>query len=591
MRVTLAAAFLGICACALGQPVPPPAPGGGAQGAQEVLPPPPGGAQPEGQVVPAVGPQGAAAGGDPKTVWEDVKTLSLAAELGLTAPQAAQIRPLLEQLQATRQEAEAARLQLWQQSGEAVEQVIVLWIAAREAPADLQAAADAVAAEAARHDEAVAGALEQAEAGVLAALSPQQQDLIETYEDYEARLRAQRLYEGAPSLADYIVRQLTAMRHLMPDEYDMVRTLYAGRIARRISPVDGPRFLATQDAVLQLLDQVASWDDQRFDEQLPTLAQQVRDFLALPEAAAGHPVRFDDLEAWLSNPRTGKYMAVWGTATAPLPADPPQPPDQMKAALQRARLVTLLNQLGLGARQAADLQPIAAQGAAAAAAAEANRSALATLNLAQLSQALPALLSGPSPGPQWRGFVAKLQAMMAQQDSDVYRSLIPGIQTMREILDRRQAALVDWRVPPEVAAEQDVEGERLLQREMLADISDAVRFMSSLRSLQNTMYRRMRLVRTEEWLSHYISPEEPDFLEVRDRVADEISRTRPIPREEWEAGADIATAVTILGMAGRQYEAGWEPSDRPLSWYDMADLLKDPQTAEVLQQMAATRGG
>ena len=55
-------------------------------------------------------------------------------------------------------------------------------------------------------------------------------------------------------------------------------------------------------------------------------------------------------------------------------------------------------------------------------------------------------------------------------------------------------------------------------------------------------FRRVRLVRIEEWLVHYVPADDPDFQQIRDDVALEITRTRGIPRDEWERGAGTAAA-------------------------------------------------
>jgi hypothetical protein len=162
--------------------------------------------------------------------------------------------------------------------------------------------------------------------------------------------------------------------------------------------------------------------------------------------------------------------------------------------------------------------------------------------------------------------------------------MVPLVEAVRRQLTAQQASFVDWRVPPEVAGETDA-FQQLREAEML---SDAAALAESLRMVNRTEFYGTRTERTEAFLEKYMEPEGPGFEGAVERVKEELVAVYRMSREQWEAEWFIV-ASRILRSAGLIRDTGWQPSDRPLDWYAIRDLLIAPQTVGVLQQMVQMR--
>lgn len=563
---------ISLATVAWGQPLPPPpaVPGQPAQ-------------TPGGPALPA-GPAPVSGQAGPDLIWRDVTILTVVAGLGLTAQQIAAIVPQLEQLQAQITAGRTTRAQVWQQSWQPITTVVNAWLAGMVPQPDAKARADAAALQAQTSDEAVEAAELQVRAAFLALLSPEQLQLVETAEDAALRRKAMAFYGGAPSLADYIVRQLDAQRTLMPDEYQMIRQACAAVIARKVPAPEGADTGRLHDAILALLDQIYGLADADYAAARPGLPDQIRRYLNITNDAVVKPVRYEDLGSWLRDPRTLAYLRVHGTLTEALPPGEEPPPDELRNALESARIASLLNDLGISVQQANLLLAIAQQAASEVSTNDAMKNDVLSAVAKPLSGLLPYLVAARPVTAEANSLIVETRARLDNTRSALDAAMVPLVASVRRQLTAQQASFVDWRVPPEVAGATDA-FQQLREAKML---SDAAALAESLRMVNRPEFYGTRTERTETFLQKYMEPEGPGFEAAVERVKEELVEVYRMSREQWDAEWFIV-ASRILRSAGLIHENGWQPSDRPLDWYAIRDLLTAPQTVGVLQQMVQLR--
>ena len=563
---------MSLATVAWGQPLPPPpaVPGQPAQ-------------TPGGPALPA-GPAPVSGQAGAELIWRDVTILTVASGLGLTSQQIAAIVPQLEQLQAQITAGRTTRAQVWQQSSQPITTVVNAWLAGAEPEANARAQAMAAATQAQTSDEASEAAELRAREAFLALLAPEQLQLVETAEDAALRREAMAYYGGAPSLADYIVRQLDAQRTLMPDEYQMIRQATAAVITRKVPVPEGADTSQLHGAILALLDQIYGLADADYAAARPSLPDQVRQYLNITDDAAVKPVRYEDLGRWLRDPRTLAYLKILGTATEALPPGEEPAPDELQNALESARIVSLLNDLGISVQQANLLLAIAQQAATEVSTNDAMRMDVLSAVAQPLSGVLPYLVAARPVTAEANRLIVDTRARLDETRSALDAAMVPLVEAVRRQLTAQQASFVDWRVPPEVAGATDA-FQQLREAEML---SDAAALAESLRMVNRTEFYGTRTERTEAFLEKYMEPEGPGFEGAVERVKEELVAVYRMSREQWEAEWFIV-ASRILRSAGLIRDTGWQPSDRPLDWYAIRDLLIAPQTVGVLQQMVQMR--
>lgn len=527
----------------------------------------------------------------PAHLWRDAHILWTATTLALSREQAQHIASLLTELQARLEATRTERAQLWHQGAEAVTAVVGAWIAGRQPAAQERAVADDVADRAANLTAQDEAAISAAIVAVQQALSPEQVALFETAEEAEMRAEALMRYEGAPSLADYIVAQVDAHRELMPDEYVAVRLADAARVADKIADPRQPVYDEVFEAVLRLFDQVSNWHDEQYHAARPTLPDRVRQYLQITEDRRLTALPHDEFRAWLKDARTPVCLAVYGTEATALPAKDDPPQDDLSRALATARLVSLLNDLELSGQQLAHLLTLTSQAKAEARQAALARDALLASAAPHLTQILPHLIRGQALNEDWNRFFADLRERLREQERADDAAMAPYVAAVERTMHPGQAAYVDWRVPPAIMGALSPTERARAKREEAAMITDALALVEFLRGLEQTLLNQLRPARVAEFLRRYMEPDTREFERARQEIYGIIQESRLIRPEQWPDFAE-QVAVQVLQAAGQlRGDAPRPRGDKPLDWRAIRDLLLAPETEPVLQQMIAARAG
>jgi len=556
-------------------------------------------AQPGGQPAEAGGAP-AEAGGQPlaqateaptaEGVWRDARLLHVPSRLSLTLEQAQQILPILEQLQSQLQAAQTDREQVWQQDSGTLTAVLDKWIAGQEAEATQMARADQVSTWATRQSRAMRGAVMTAAESIYGLLTEDQQFLIETVEQAEVRQQMQARFDGAPTFADYLANQMQAHRELMPDEYGLLRSLEAARAAQKALDPRDPDYSDFESAILDLFDRVSAMPDLQFETELPDLAENAAEFLGIGGPGVAEQIQRDRFIDWLTDSRTPKYLKLYGTTAKALAPDQPRGKGQLLLALDKARLITTVGDLGLDVEQCEQLRMLARSARVDLASSGKVKADLLTNALPSLTQIIPYMLTGQPLTGQWERFLQGLAAELQKQDALLDGALVPRVSEVRQVMFPEQARFVDWRVPPVVRGALDAQARGERMREQAELVLDAMDLLEGMRTIDFMTLLQVRVVRTSEFLEQYMDPRGPEFTQARDEIMALVQEAYGIKQQEWDSvGPSIAAGV--LASAGQLSDEQWQPSDRPLDWYAIRDMLLAPETEGLLQQIVKARGG
>ncbi len=556
----------------------PVAPGPAAPAAGPTAPPPP--AQPGAPGFPP--PAGQIAGVAP--VWEDTKVLHLASVLQLSQTQAQQIAQVLDALQQQISQSKTVRRQLWQANWESISTVVNAWIADQQPDPQVKTQADTAAQQAQAQDDALAAAIDTAAAQVRSLLSDQQDGLIETMDDAEVREERMALFGGHASLADYVVAELDAQRSLMMDEYELIRVGAAAEVARKIVDPRSNDYPVVEDAVLRLFDQVNDVSDQDYAAARTGLADQIRTYLNLPPDDAALPVKYGEFIDWVKSPRTPKYLKIYGTVAQPLPAEAPAPEDELGKALKSAQIVSLINDLQFTVPQLRQLLSLATEAQTDRNTSETNEAQIIASATPPLTTLLGTLIAARPMDEQAAWFLSDTERKLQENEDELTQVMIEHVDAAARIMTPAQAQYVDWRVPPAVVAARSAKNraeERVRQSEVMRD---AVEFVDSIRNINRTWFFRARYDKVGEFLEEYIQPGTQEFLDAQEGIVQEITSVFRMATEKWEP-IKPAVMTRILEHMGQFRETTWEPSDLPLDWYAIQDVLLSAETSSALDQM------
>ena len=99
-------------------------------------------------------------------------------------------------------------------------------------------------------------------------------------------------------------------------------------------------------------------------------------------------------------------------------------------------------------------------------------------------------------------------------------------------------------------------------------------------------YLQVRLVRIEKFMEKYLDDNDPQWSDIRGKIADITLTARGVQPDEWNAAAP-GFALDILETVGITFDdEAWRPSNRPLSWNAMRNVLLSKQTTWVANGMA-----
>ena len=524
----------------------------------------------------------------PEQLYEQVTALQVASTLQLTSEQITQLTPLLEGIGEKRAALLSSADEVWNQYGEAIQQVISAQIGGQQASAEVRQSTRVGITNFGKQRDVYYRSLESSAALLQSYLTAQQRQIIAPPGPAESQAQRALALEGAGSLSEYIVSVIDIQRNLMPDEYALIRIPGAQRIAAKIVPPNSPQFGQVVEQVLQLSDTVYGQSQAQYVQQYPALGEQVAQYLQLPAPSAKPPISYQQLLDFLASPYTLPLLqrrAALATIE-PLPTDRRLIEDCLASeAGEVSDLVGLLDYLQISVPQLSAIAPVIQQ--------------IATIlqpirqpaaNQEQsfnsiLIQVRDLLLAGGQVPPEWQQFQTNLEQQqdqarqqIAQQLERVQRRLLPG-----------QNQLIDWQPPMDILA---ADSRRLAREQMrvLAEMRTVVDVFERLRFRQMQDYQRTRIVELNQLLERYGIPQNsPAYQEFRSFGIEILNEMRQTPWEQWQQ-ARIALAVEFLGKLGVIGGASAGPAQQaPLTWQDMFTALTSPQAPLLIQQMIAAR--
>lgn len=239
----------------------------------------------------------------PSELYRDAKVLRVVAKLELTRSQIEKIRPVVrtvaDQLVADRQ----ADDHDYELVAHAADVVIAALTRGQEPPAKEMALLDKAARDRTEREDFRAGLAADAASKIQRMLTPQQASRIETAAEQTERQAMEERLQGAASPLDYVIEKLNEQMELMPDEYLRTREERAWDMARAMLGEDSPRTRALATKLLAIMNQVASWTPEQYQEQRPQLREDIAKELGLEDKPA-REILYDDFIAWITSERT-----------------------------------------------------------------------------------------------------------------------------------------------------------------------------------------------------------------------------------------------------------------------------------------------
>jgi len=524
----------------------------------------------------------------PQQLYEQVTVLQVASTLQLTSEQITQLIPLLEGISAKGAVVLSSADEVWNQYGQAIQQVISAQIAGQRASPEVGQSASAGVTNFGQQRDAFYRSLESSAAQFGSYLTVQQRQLIAPPQPAESQAHRALALEGAGSLAEYIVSIINTQRELMPDEYELIRIPEAQRIAAKIVPPNSPDFVPVVERVLQLTDSIYGQSQDQYTQEYPILAEQVAQYLQLPPPSAQAPISHQQLLDFLSSPYTIPLLQRMAALalTESLPTEPRPIEDCLVSqAAEVMDIAGLLEYLQVSVQQLSAIAPVIQQ----------IDSILQpvrqpTANEGQafsntLMQIRDLVLAGGQVPPEWQQFQTNLdqqrqqaRQQIARELEQIQRTLLPG-----------QNQLVDWRPPMDILA-ADTERLAWEQTRLLAEMSTVVDVFERLRFRQMQMYQRTRVVELNRLLARYgITEDSPAYPEFRSFGIEILNEMKQTPWENWEK-ARITLAVQFLHKLGVIGGVSAGPAQQaPLTWQDMFTALTSPQAPLLIQQMITAR--
>lgn len=245
---------------------------------------------------------------DPERLRDDVRILKLIARLGLTSSQMRRILPELDKIQQAIAKAATEREKLRGDYADALAAARQALVEGKPLAASVQTRLDRLAQASRAVDAQMEEEIAACEARIERSLAPQQLDLIETAAQQEARLKRIEELEGETTAAGYVVKKLTEIREMLPDEYAGIRLRLATEIAQKIEGARSRRFNAFRQQLLRMMDNVYQWTDQEWKKSEPDLADTVSKYLNIrPDAdpaPSGGVLSYERYRGLLRSPRT-----------------------------------------------------------------------------------------------------------------------------------------------------------------------------------------------------------------------------------------------------------------------------------------------
>lgn len=261
------------------------------------------------QGVPPDDAYGRAGADDAATLYEDVMVLIPMRALGLTDEQLDRLSEVNAELLAQITAFDELRERLWAEYQDDFEAVISARVAGRRVDGRARRGTDIAIGRLNDAQADLTGARADAARRFVAALSDDQQALVESEAAAGARRALMQRLGGFESVGEFVAAGLDALRDLMPEEYELVARGEAARMAAAIVGEDSPQLEAMTAAVLGIIAEVGTWTPPHYQEQRESLPAQIDARLGV-NAGPAAPVTWDDIVRLVSSERTPAAIAV-----------------------------------------------------------------------------------------------------------------------------------------------------------------------------------------------------------------------------------------------------------------------------------------
>jgi vacuolar-type H+-ATPase subunit H len=239
----------------------------------------------------------------PSELYRDTKVLRVVTELDLTRSQIEKILPVAQTVTDQALADREADDHDYELIAEAAEAVIAALTKGDDPPPKEMSLLDGAARKRNEREDFRAGLAADAASKIQRMLTRQQASRIETAAEQAERNAVEQRLEGSSSPLDYIVAKLQEQMELMPDEYLRVREQRAWDMAEAILVEGSARIQALARDLLAIMDQVASWTPEQYEESRAKLRSAVAERLGLPQEEAPK-ILYEDFIAWITSDRT-----------------------------------------------------------------------------------------------------------------------------------------------------------------------------------------------------------------------------------------------------------------------------------------------
>ncbi|HUS80591.1 MAG TPA: hypothetical protein VM283_04935 [Armatimonadota bacterium] len=244
----------------------------------------------------------------------DVGLLLTVRKMHLTPAQIAGALAQAQAIAAERDRLAALRQQVWEDAGDSINAVNQAWLEGKRTPTRDKRAADNAIEKVQRAERGLQKLIEDSVATLRAGLSDEQEPVVETSKQAQARRERQARMGGASSVGEFVAGKLDQVRDLMADEYRMVGGSEALATARAILGADAPGVNDLASKVLEMMNQARTWTPQQYSSDRKQLPQMVEQFLGIEEPDLAKFVTYDDLTGLLADERA---VVVLGALAQP----------------------------------------------------------------------------------------------------------------------------------------------------------------------------------------------------------------------------------------------------------------------------------
>ena len=257
---------------------------------------------------------------------------------------------------------------------------------------------------------------------------------------------------------------------------------------------------------------------------------------------------------------------------------------ELERALGYDNSLLVCNDLQLNARQLQELQQCANTAQQALTDYDQNHAAAVQQAAPLLKQEIAALAAGTELAPD----VAQgLQDMRDKEQArhDLMMTTIDGqIRQLRLTLMPAQASLVNWSQPSGAMAAPDPAAEIEELRLLAGRLSEAQRMIERIRYLIVSDYASSRVAKVGDYVRAYISPGTKEYNDACEWILKLVGEARLVEDDQWPQQAPVFASQVLQRMGLLDVGPGVN-NQAKYNWWDMYDLLTDPQTPKLVKNI------